>query len=94
MKMDCISEKWSTITGHLQTKYRAKGVWSILGRIMLGALVYMIWQERNNRIHLKKSTLSTKLSVEGFKLVRLKILALELKNTTNVAAKKTLWKID
>lgn len=70
--IDRLPEYLSSITDFLQFNFKSKDIWSILTRIMLGALVYMIWQERNNRIHLKKATSSSKLQDEILKVVRLR----------------------
>lgn len=56
--MDLVSSKWSDIDDWLQPISKRNICRSVIGRLILGASVCFIWQERNLRIY-KKGSRST-----------------------------------
>ncbi|GJR31762.1 RNA-directed DNA polymerase, eukaryota, reverse transcriptase zinc-binding domain protein [Tanacetum coccineum] len=49
MNKRCCYE-WKEITRNLAKQYRDRSMDSVVGRIMFGACVYFVWQERNKRL--------------------------------------------
>lgn len=41
---------WSEVVTMLEPIAKKNTIWSIVGRLVLGAVVYYVWQERNNRV--------------------------------------------
>lgn len=72
---------WSVLINDLSAMHHGKYIWSTTHRILLAAIVYFIWQERNLRIHLSKSSTATSLSVQIVDLVKMKLLGMKVKNS-------------
>jgi hypothetical protein len=68
-----------------------KSVWSILQRLVLGALVYYLWQERNLRLFQKKSRSVVELCKLIREVIRLRCLSLKFKPSLQVRDAAELW---
>lgn len=79
------------ISEEMIKSFKSKDVWSIVSRLVLGALVYLLWQERNARIVTKRIRTPIQLSEEIKQEVRLNIATLPWKNSRNVDLMKRLW---
>lgn len=62
-------------------------------RLVIGALVYFLWQERNSRIFSKKIRSPKQLCAELIEEIRYKLMSLSWKDSRNVRLVKDLWKI-
>ncbi|XP_071692649.1 uncharacterized protein [Rutidosis leptorrhynchoides] len=71
-----------------------KSVWSIIQRLVFGACVYCIWQERNLRLYQDKSTPVVALVDYIKNLVRLKLLGLTIKNSNQVKLAAEMWNVN
>ncbi|XP_071688975.1 uncharacterized protein [Rutidosis leptorrhynchoides] len=78
----CIGQMAAQKTSHL-----------IVAKLLFGASVYFIWQERNRRLFSKKAMGCEKVKELIYSTVRMKIMAISWKNTKNVQTMKANWKI-
>ena len=49
VSLDNAPNSWHDILDYLMKRPIKKSIWSILQRLLLGASVYILWQERNLR---------------------------------------------
>lgn len=85
----------SSIVSYLIRRPISKNAWSIVQRIVVGAAIYFVWQERNLRLFQGKRRTADVL----FKIiiiiiihnVRLKLIGLKFKNTRQVKEMCDLW---
>ncbi|PWA54454.1 RNA-directed DNA polymerase, eukaryota, Reverse transcriptase zinc-binding domain protein [Artemisia annua] len=47
VRMDCAPNDWQNLLNFMIKRPVNESIWSILQRLVLGACVYYIWQERN-----------------------------------------------
>ncbi|GKE51820.1 reverse transcriptase domain, reverse transcriptase zinc-binding domain protein [Tanacetum coccineum] len=99
------SHIWSDIWGWILSIARKNNAICIVGRLILAASSYYIWQERNNRIHVNGA--SSARSVEQvasvilvgiynptiLDIVRLKLEIIKFKRNARVAKLKTTWNL-
>ncbi|GJW04433.1 putative reverse transcriptase domain, reverse transcriptase zinc-binding domain protein [Tanacetum coccineum] len=90
------SHIWSDIWGWILSIARKNNAICIVGRLILAASSYYIWQERNNRIHVNGA--SSARSVEQvasviLDIVRLKLETIKFKRNARVAKLKTTWNL-
>lgn len=91
--MENTPEFWNNITSHITARYKHNEVWSLLSRLVLGALVYFIWQERNARIFSKRTRSPQQLKEEIIQEIRLKLMSLNWKSSMEVLSMKNIWNI-
>lgn len=87
------SFKMFNICEFLMNRFKRREAWSIVSCLVLGATVYSLWQERNNRFFSKLSRSSAQLSEDIKQEVRLKIATLPWKNSHSVSMVKDRWLI-
>ncbi|GJZ36144.1 hypothetical protein Tco_0581961 [Tanacetum coccineum] len=66
---------------------------SVVSRLVFAASTYFIWQERNNRIYSKGMRKEEQVCDSIIEIVRLKLLSLRFKKSTNVLQTLQVWKI-
>lgn len=66
---------------------------SIVGRLMIAATSYFLWQEKNNRIFKRGEWRVAQVRDAIVEVMRLKLLMIRFKKTASVARLKTLWKL-
>ncbi|GJZ53701.1 RNA-directed DNA polymerase, eukaryota, reverse transcriptase zinc-binding domain protein [Tanacetum coccineum] len=54
MQSNCKAHNWKDIVSVLANEYKDRSIKSVVGRLMFGACVYYIWQERNTRLFAKE----------------------------------------
>ncbi|XP_071708751.1 uncharacterized protein [Rutidosis leptorrhynchoides] len=71
----------------------SKNIWNVINRIVIAAMVYYVWQERNYRIFKgrKRSELELKGIIEQF--VRFKLLTLKVKGSQAVEKAAKMWEL-
>ncbi|XP_071708750.1 uncharacterized protein [Rutidosis leptorrhynchoides] len=71
----------------------SKNIWNVINRIVIAAVVYYVWQERNYRIFKgrKRSELELKGIIEQF--VRFKLLTLKVKGSQAVEKAAKMWEL-
>ncbi|GJT89626.1 RNA-directed DNA polymerase, eukaryota, reverse transcriptase zinc-binding domain protein [Tanacetum coccineum] len=81
-----LSFSWNEIVEELERLPNNQNVWSIVRRLMFGAVVYYTWQERNNRVF-REEKRDEKTLIQTIKeIVQLKI--------AGFVVKESKWKID
>ncbi|XP_071713137.1 uncharacterized protein [Rutidosis leptorrhynchoides] len=65
----------------------------IIIKLLFGASIYFIWQERNNRLFKKTSRSNDQIYKLIYGTVRLKLMSFKWKNSTKVLRMKEDWKI-
>ena len=68
-----------------------RSVWSILQRLVLGAMVYFIWQERNLRFFQEKRRPLNELFKLIKETVRLRMMSLKVRNSKQAIEVAELW---
>nr|XP_043611868.1 uncharacterized protein LOC122583539 [Erigeron canadensis] len=91
--MQHISERWDDITAWLIPISTSKSGYSVTGRLLVAALAYYIWQERNNRMftNLERTPGQLKEAVES--TVRLKLASMKFKQSQKTLRLLELWKL-
>ncbi|PWA70619.1 reverse transcriptase zinc-binding domain-containing protein [Artemisia annua] len=92
-KLDDLSGIWAEIVLGLSIRIANNSIWSVVQRLVFGAAVYYIWQERNIRIF--QHVYRTEETV--FKIivntVRYKLMGLNIKNSREVLKVAEIWKL-
>ncbi|GJU52788.1 uncharacterized protein Tco_1226502 [Tanacetum coccineum] len=70
---------------------RKNNVICIVGRLIIAASSYYIWQERNNMLHMNCSRSVEQLASAILDMVRLKLGTIKFKRNARVAKLKTTW---
>lgn len=76
---------------YLLTRPLGKSIWSIIQRLVMGATVYFIWQERNLRFFQGKSRNVASLCCIIKEQVRLRLMSLRIKNSLHVIKAAQVW---
>ncbi|XP_071715210.1 uncharacterized protein [Rutidosis leptorrhynchoides] len=71
-----------------------KQIWSVINRIVIAAIVYYIWQERNSRIFKGMKRDSQGLSMKVQEFIKVKLLTLKVKHTKSVQQAGEIWQIN
>ncbi|XP_071741014.1 uncharacterized protein [Rutidosis leptorrhynchoides] len=88
-----LNDNFGDIINMLKSSPYKRNIWSIIHRLVLGAAVYYIWQERNCRIF-KQSSRSDAELIDIIQLnVRLKLCELKVKNSRGVQVAARVWKL-
>lgn len=90
-KLDNVSNSWAQIISCIVNRPAKNTIWSVIQRLVLGASVYFIWQERNMRLfdgHSRTMDELFKIVVEN---VRFRIMGLKLKVTPDVITAANIW---
>ncbi|GJV81463.1 RNA-directed DNA polymerase, eukaryota, reverse transcriptase zinc-binding domain protein [Tanacetum coccineum] len=91
VKLDHVPFRWSDILKFLLNRPINKSIWSILQRLVLGACVYIIWQERNFRTFQSCSRSLDDVCNLIIDVVRLRVLSLKLNPSAQVYDAADLW---
>ncbi|GKD13040.1 lysine histidine transporter-like 8 protein [Tanacetum coccineum] len=91
--MDDIPSSMEDIVAALIPISNKSSVKSVIARLVVAASSYYIWQERNNRIFKKKSHKVEQLRDAIITIIRLKLMSLRYKNSTNVTRCLDHWQI-
>lgn len=79
------------LIGYFQRIPINKSIWSVLQRLVLGAVVYYVWQERNLRIFQSKSRPKDDLCKLIKEVVRLRCLSLKIKSSKQSLEAADIW---
>lgn len=90
-RIDYAPITWMEIIDYLQDRPINRSIWSIIQRLILGACVYFIWQERNMRLYQNKSRPKDKLIDQIKNIVRLKLMGLKIKNSKQSLEAAEMW---
>ncbi|XP_071740578.1 uncharacterized protein [Rutidosis leptorrhynchoides] len=86
-----MTNSWRIVCSWLSHSATRNSVNIVVAKLMFGAVVYFIWQERNNRIFKKSHETEVKLFDDIFGTVRLKLLSLKFKESSYVERMKRTW---
>ncbi|PWA52899.1 hypothetical protein CTI12_AA386870 [Artemisia annua] len=78
-KLEDLSHIWAETISGLSIKTANNSLWSVIQRLVFGAAVYYIWQERNGRIFRKE--------------FRNKLMGLKIKKSREAVKAAVIWKI-
>ncbi|PWA53535.1 reverse transcriptase zinc-binding domain-containing protein [Artemisia annua] len=90
-KLDDVSNSWAQIISSIVNRPAQNSIWSVIQRLVLGASVYFVWQERNLRLfggHSRTVEELTKIVIDN---VRLRLMGLKLKTTPDVIMAAEVW---
>ncbi|XP_071687488.1 uncharacterized protein [Rutidosis leptorrhynchoides] len=86
-------DSWKDVVLKLHSVASRKSVEIIVTKLIFGASVYVIWQERNARLFQKKSRTYDKVFEAIYSTIRWKIMSIKWKNSLHVRNMKAIWKI-
>ncbi|XP_071715240.1 uncharacterized protein [Rutidosis leptorrhynchoides] len=84
---------WKVVCNYLMPTAGRNTVNMVVAKLVFGAVVYAIWQERNNRLFKKFHHSKVKLFEDVFSTVRLKLMSIKFKNSAKVERMKTTWQL-
>ncbi|GJZ25328.1 RNA-directed DNA polymerase, eukaryota, reverse transcriptase zinc-binding domain protein [Tanacetum coccineum] len=91
VKLDHAPNSWPEILNFILKRPINKSIWSILQRLVLGACVYVVWQERNMRTFQNYSRSVEEVCSKIKDEVRLRVLSLSLNPSIQVYEAADLW---
>ncbi|PWA58268.1 reverse transcriptase domain, Reverse transcriptase zinc-binding domain protein [Artemisia annua] len=92
-KLDDLSCVWAEIVSRMSIKMASNSIWSVIQRLILGAAVYYIWQERNFRTfrnNFRTEEVVFRIIVDT---VRHKLMGLRIKYSREVEKAAIIWKL-
>ena len=90
-KLEGISNDWASIISFISNKPATNSIWSVIQRLVLGACVYFVWQERNFRCFRKEFRDVDCLFKIVVGTVRLKLLGLNIRYSSNSIEAANIW---
>ncbi|XP_071713676.1 uncharacterized protein [Rutidosis leptorrhynchoides] len=84
---------WKTFVEFANGFAAKRSAASITAKLLFGATVYFVWQERNCRLFKKETRSCDKLVAVIFHMVRLKLISIKWKQTRQTRLMKDAWKI-
>ncbi|PWA74726.1 Phytosulfokine [Artemisia annua] len=90
-KLRNVSNNWAQIVSCMVNIPAKNSIWSVIQRLMLGASVYYIWQERNMRLFGSYGRTEEELLKIIVDAVRCRIMGLKLSATTDVMNAAEIW---
>ncbi|GJV36669.1 hypothetical protein Tco_1409146 [Tanacetum coccineum] len=87
------STKWSDIMAWLLPISKHNNATSVVGRLVLAAVSYFIWQEQNNRVHGEVERKVEQLVNTIVDVVCLKLASIRFKKRVRVEKMRSTWKI-
>ncbi|PWA44849.1 RNA-directed DNA polymerase, eukaryota, Reverse transcriptase zinc-binding domain protein [Artemisia annua] len=92
-KLDRVGNEWANVISRIVNKPATNTICSVIQRILFGAAMYFIWQERNVR-RVQQSSRSEEVVLNCIiSNVRLKLLGLDLKYTKDVVKAAKIWNL-
>nr|GEZ94097.1 hypothetical protein [Tanacetum cinerariifolium] len=91
VRLDDAPNRWCDIVEFMLNRPINKSIWSILQRLVMGAVVYFIWKERNFRLFQNKHRSKEDLCYLIKDMVRLRVLSLSLKPSVQVYKAADIW---
>lgn len=92
-KLDKVTYVWDELIEQLRTQSHRNTIWSIIRRILLGAVVYHLWRERNRRLHKKINHYAQDIARDIVEETRLKLSSIKTKPSARVNEAVTIWSI-
>ncbi|GJZ37317.1 RNA-directed DNA polymerase, eukaryota, reverse transcriptase zinc-binding domain protein [Tanacetum coccineum] len=92
-RLEDLSYVWAEIVSGISVRKANNTLWSIIQRLVFGAAVYFIWQERNFRLFRSVERPADKVFDIIVDTVRLRLLGLKIKRSHEVEKAAAIWKI-
>ena len=92
-KLDNVSSVWAEVVSGISIRIADNSLWSVIQRLVFGAAVYYIWQERNIRVFqndFRSEETVFKIVVDS---VRHRLLGLNIKQSVESEKAAVIWKI-
>ena len=83
-RLDNFTNVWAEVISGICIRKASNSILNIIQRLVFGAAVYFIWQERNIRLFAKKDRSVNDLFNQIVNVVRLKLLSLNIKRSYEV----------
>ncbi|GJX28615.1 putative RNA-directed DNA polymerase [Tanacetum coccineum] len=93
VKLDSAPNALSVLVPYIAGRPINRSIWSILQRLVIGTLVYFIWQERNLRRFQMKSRSVKDLCMIIKDVVRFRLLSLKIRSSKQVMEAAELWNL-
>ena len=90
-KLHKAPDKWSDILSFMLHRPFTKSIWSVLQRLVIGACIYFVWQERNLRTFQDQARSCDVLCKLIKDTVRLRIMGLSINNSLQVFEAANIW---
>ena len=87
------SYNWKTIIEEVFVLAANRSIWSILRRLVIGAVVYYVWQERNNRLYNKGERSTDSLVQSIIDIIKLRMLNFIVKESNAITEVEAKWNI-
>ncbi|GJY18586.1 polypyrimidine tract-binding protein homolog 2 isoform X1 [Tanacetum coccineum] len=88
-----IGNSWRSVVNTIQSSAHKKLARVVVAKVLFGATIYYIWHERNNRLFKKKARHADQIFELMFSTTRLKLMALNMKNSADVVHIRREWNI-
>ncbi|XP_022040049.1 uncharacterized protein LOC110942583 [Helianthus annuus] len=89
--MESMCNKWDSIYEHLVRVGSSKNARHVIGKLVVGATAYYVWQERNTRLFSIKKRSATRLVEIFLATVRMKLHTMRFKRTSQVERMLQDW---
>ena len=90
-QLNNVSNTWAQIISSITNIPAKNTIWSVIQRLVLGASVYFIWQERNMRLFGGACRTVDELYKTIVDTVRSRIMGLKIKVTPDVIKAAEVW---
>ena len=90
-KLSNVSNTWAHVISSMVNIQAKNTIWSVIQRLVLGAAVYFIWQERNMRLFGSYGRTEDELFKIIVDSVRFRIMGLKVKVTSDVMNAAEIW---
>ncbi|XP_021979803.1 uncharacterized protein LOC110875919 [Helianthus annuus] len=91
--MRSIENTWEKILNHLLQHADSKQATHIIGKLVVGASAYFVWQERNNRLFSSKKRNAAQLIEVILMTVRMKLHTMKFRRTSHVNQVLLEWRL-
>ncbi|GJW50507.1 RNA-directed DNA polymerase, eukaryota, reverse transcriptase zinc-binding domain protein, partial [Tanacetum coccineum] len=92
-KLDFVSNVWGEVISSITNRSANNSIWSVIQRLVFGASVYFIWQERNARLFRNTEWSEDVLFKQVVDTVRLKLMSLKIRKSVNVKIPADMWNL-
>lgn len=84
---------WHRIIDELSQLKANRNIWSVIRRLVLGATVYFIWQERNTRLFKSNERTEEVLIQNIMDSIKWRIMSFVVKENENVKTVEKKWNV-
>ncbi|XP_071733557.1 uncharacterized protein [Rutidosis leptorrhynchoides] len=85
---------WVELIELMSNKKRNKSIWSIIRRLVIGSIIYHLWQERNARLFKSEQRNVDTLSKHIEEVVRLRLMGLNIVKSSHSTIAAAMWKFN